>query len=106
MSRSEVHARLGEPQETTDGLRNGARTFVKPSEVAITDRHRYSGKVNYPEEGGGQATVNALTLGTAEVVLIPLTLADIASRSASTTLVDVFYNPRHEIIDFRIGPTR
>ena len=72
--------------------------------ISYLDIHHYRGKLNSADEGSGQAIVNALTLGTAEAIMIPLTAVDIVARSFGNHEIFVFYNKNNTVEDVLINP--
>ena len=107
-SRIEVIKQLGEPKERRTDI-NGettARFISYRTPVSYIEIFRYRGKLNAPDEGGGQAIINALTLGTAEVAMIPLTTADIAIRSVENNLIYVFFDSNSNVVDVETNPRR
>ncbi len=100
MERSEVHKILGSPVSTGDSKDFKSRSYTyKAEEIRLVDVHLYKGKVNTVDEGSGQAIMNALTLGTAEVIMIPMTAAEIAIRSSTSHKISVAYDDNLRVID-------
>lgn len=101
MERAEVHHKLGAPNSTCKDvtLKNGNGEKVK---AKFVDTHLYRGKLNSFDEGAGQAITNAVTLGTAEAIMIPMTAADIAVRSAQKHRVEVSYGADSRVLKYSI----
>lgn len=99
MDRAEVHRKLGAPNATiTDvTVENGYGRKVK---AKVVDTHLYRGKLNSLNEGAGQATSNAVTLGAAEAISIPLTAVDIAVRSVQKHRVEIAYGADLRLLEY------
>lgn len=103
MNREEVHQKLGPPTSVGEPKSFDVRGYRNEKKnVRLVDVHLYRGKINSVDEGGGQATVNALTLGTAEVIMIPMTAADIAVRSGQNHRIDVAYGDDLRVLDYKV----
>lgn len=103
MSRDEVHQKLGPPSSAGGPKNFDIRGFSNEKKtVRLVDVHLYRGKINSVDEGGGQAIANALTLGTAEVIMIPMTAAEIAVRSGQNHRIDVAYGDDLRVLDYTV----
>ena len=104
--RSKVISAYGEPVETrkeiSPALVNELRS--EPSSLGYLDIHKFRGKINAVDEGGGQAIANAITLGTAEVIMVPLTVLDILGRSFTEHEIFVFYSSGDRVVGILIDP--
>ena len=102
-TRQMFRAKLGTPiQSWQVGSTNVAEYADK---VAYSyDAFAVRGKIAKPGDGSAQATVNAISLGTSEVIMIPVTIiGSIGASSQEHTLV-VYYDStmhyfRHELYD-------
>lgn len=104
MNRDEVHQKLGPPSSAGEPKNFDIRGFSNEKKtVRLVDVHLYRGKINSVDEGGGQAIANALTLGTAEVIMIPMTAAEIAVRSAQNHRIDVAYGDDLRVLDYTVN---
>lgn len=99
MQRTEVHRKLGAPTSTSTGItvKNGYGETMK---AKFVDTHLYQGKLNSFDEGSGQAISNAVTLGTAEAIMIPMTAADIAVRSMQHHRIEIAYGPDLRLLEY------
>lgn len=106
MPRAEVVKTLGQPESKTTDVKGEHRYEFRHRDlkIAYSESYRYRGKINSIDEGGGQAIMNALTLGTGEIILIPLTTIDIAKRSLETHEIHVFYSDKDTVVGFLISP--
>lgn len=104
--RAEVVNSLGEPVEKRDKVSNALfhRLHTSPELISYLEIYEFKGKLNSVDEGGGQATVNALTLGTGEVIMIPLTTLDIIRRSFGSHRIFVFYDSSDKVVQILIDP--
>ena len=102
----EVRSVLGEPFETSTEIDPRYRKAFSWSKRTIThlEKFAYNGKINSPAEGSSEATANAVSLGTAEVVMIPLTALSIVTRSLGRHIILVFYDENNEVVGFEIDP--
>lgn len=104
-SRTQVIGKLGQPQETKTTWKN---EFASQSLCGVMlksiDRFAYTGKVNSIDEGSGQAIANALTLGTSEMIAIPLTTVEIIARSFGHHQIYVMYDKDEVVIDAFVDP--
>ena|ERR1017187_7514716 len=108
MPRTDVVKTLGAPKERKTEINAALRNHLSylHKAIAYVEIYEFKGKINTVDEGGGQAIMNALTLGTAEVIMIPMTAADIVVRSLETNLIYVFYDDSDLVVDFMINPPR
>lgn len=103
MNRDEVHQKLGPPSSAGEPKNFDIRGYRNEKKnVLLVDVHLYRGKINTVDEGGGQATLNAVTLGTAEVIMIPMTAASIAVRSGQKHRIDVAYGDDLRVLDYTV----
>jgi hypothetical protein len=102
-TRDEFRAKLGTPVKTwTFGSTNLAEYGV--SGIFTYDVFAVRGKISKPGDGSAQATVNAVSLGTSEAIMIPLTIVGTISQSTQRHTLVVFYDTtlhysRHELYD-------
>lgn len=104
MPRSEVVAKLGVPKERrTDISAEARQDFAHVRrEISFVEHFEFRGKINYGDDGSGQAMIGALTLGLGEVVMIPLTARDIAQRSKETNLILVFFDAQERVVGVKV----
>ncbi len=104
MTRDVVHQKLGPPNATLDARKLDLRgTQGGKPKINIVDVHLYRGKINTVDEGGGQAIANALTLGTAELIMIPMTAVDIIIRSGQKHKISVDYGADYKVISHSVS---
>lgn len=72
-TRATIRAELGEPQLCKQAA------FLTEDNVQDCDRFTVLGKIHKRDDGNGQATASAVTLGLGELVLIPMTVAGVAA---------------------------
>ena len=63
----------------------------------MTDTYAYDvfkvrGKIAKPGDGAAEATINAMTLGPSEIIVIPLTIASTISESTEKHTLVIFYD--------------
>ena len=106
MARGDVIKLLGEPKERRSDYSNVVRHqfMYLRRPVTFAEVFEYKGKINAADEGGGQATIGALTLGVGEIFMIPMTAVDIAKRSLETNLIYVLFDGSEKVIGFIVNP--
>lgn len=99
MERAVVHRKLGTPASTSTDVmvKTGYGETIK---AKFVDTHLYQGKLNSFDEGSGQAITNAVTLGTAEAIMIPMTVADIAVRSVQHHQIEIAYGANQRLLEY------
>ena len=99
--REEIHQILGKPVGTGDPADFNFRTADdKKKPVSIVDVHLFRGKVNSVAEGSELAMLNAYTLGTGEVYMIPFTIYDIVARSSENHRIEVAYDADFHVLGY------
>src|SRR5262245_27072680 len=102
-ARDTFRSKLGVPKESWElGATN-------QSHYAMGDAFAYDvfpvrGKIAKPGDGAAQATVNAISLGTAEAISIPLTVFSVVGQSTQRHTLVVYYDSTlhykgHELYD-------
>ena len=105
-SRVDVISALGAPMERrTDISAEARKRFSHRHEpVAFAEIFEYKGKINYSDEGSGEAMIGALTLGASEIIMIPATAVSIVKRSRATNHIYVFFDSSERVIDYIVNP--
>jgi hypothetical protein len=102
-TRDMFRAKLGAPVQSWEvGSTNLAAYDV--TNAYAYDAFAVRGKIAKPGDGSGQATVNAISLGTSEVIMVPLTIVGVIDQSMQRHTLVVFYDAtfhyqRHELYD-------
>ena len=102
-TRDMFRAKLGTPIQSWEiGSTNLAEYDV--TNVCAYDAFAVRGKIAKPGDGSAQATVNAVSLGTSEAIMIPVTLIGAIGKSTQQHTLVVFYDrtmhyQRHELYD-------
>ncbi|MBB5036081.1 hypothetical protein [Prosthecobacter dejongeii] len=99
MERAEVHRQLGAPNATITDV-TVLDTYGRELKAKFMDTHVYQGKLNSFDEGSGQAISNAVTLGTAEAIMIPMTAAEIAMRSMQHHRIEIAYDANQRLLEY------
>lgn len=99
MERAVVHRKLGTPASTSTDVmvKTGYGETIK---AKFVDTHLYQGKLNSFNEGSVQAMSNALTLGTAEVIMIPMTVAGIKVQKMEQHEVEIAYGADLRLLEY------
>jgi hypothetical protein len=90
-TRESIRAKLGEPLQSyaSEGERPAA--CVMPAEAVACDVFKVRGKIANSFDGSSEATANAITLGAGEVIILPITLLNVAAESAGGPYLLVFF---------------
>jgi hypothetical protein len=95
--------KLGAP---TQSWENGSTNLAQYN---VTNTYAYDafavrGKIAKPGDGSAQATISAISLGTMEPIMIPITIATVVSKSSQQHTLVIFYDAtahykKHELYD-------
>lgn len=99
MERAEVHRKLGTPNATITDVKV-KNAYGRELKAKFVDTHLYRGKLNSFDEGSGQAISNAVTLGAAEAIAIPMTAAEIAVRSVQHHQIEIAYGADLRLLEY------
>jgi hypothetical protein len=102
-TREMFRAKLGPPIRSWEKGSRARAEYDVATDYAY-DAFAVRGKIAKPGDGSGQATVNAVTLGTSEVIMVPLTIISVLGMSAERHTLVVFYDRklhynRHQLYD-------
>jgi hypothetical protein len=111
--RSEIINILGEPSgrsrvvEERHALRlRYTAGGISSNQISHIENYDYKGKINSIDEGSGQAMANAITLGTGEIIALPITVVSIVTRSFGHHKIFVFYDDKDQALAFIIEPAK
>ncbi|WP_447771479.1 hypothetical protein [Aeromonas veronii] len=85
-TRATIRAELGEPQRCQQAA------FLTEDKVQGCDRFTVLGKIHKRADGNGQATASAVTMGLGELILIPMTVAEVAADYTEHHTITVYYD--------------
>ncbi|MGR6756945.1 hypothetical protein ACU6QO_03925 [Aeromonas veronii] len=85
-TRATIRAELGEPQHCQQAA------FLTEDKVQGCDRFTVLGKIHKRADGNGQATASAVTLGLGELILVPMTVAEVAADYTERHTITVYYD--------------
>jgi len=100
-TREEMRSEIGIPIESWESNSSQAPNY-RTRVFHAYDVFIVRGVVARPGDGSGQATLNAVTLGTGEAIAIPLTLASSVTKPFTTQKLIVFYNKDYKYITHQI----
>ena len=90
-TRTTIRARLGEPIEVYPSQVQRRFDFKIPEAAVSYDMYAVRGKVAKVADGSEEATLNAITLGTGEIISIPLVLLEVVGETAFGKYYLVFF---------------
>ncbi|OBR42909.1 hypothetical protein [Aeromonas dhakensis] len=85
-TRTTIRAELGEPQLCQQAA------FLTEDKVQGCDRFTVLGKIHKRDDGNGQATASAVTMGLGELILVPMTVASVAADYTEQHTITVYYD--------------
>lgn len=99
-SREAVVQHFGKPADTLpEWIETKAKREAQGS--ASWTVWKVRGRPAQVDDGGGQATVSALTLGVGEVLLLPMTLIEEGGNAAKAYYLLVIFDPAGKLLRYR-----
>lgn len=97
-----IRKRVGKPEYTYDSEVDSTSPEYTAENYFSYDVYDVTGKIHKPGDGASQATTSAVSLGIAELILIPFTAVKITAEYLQTHTLVVFYDEQGNFVEHQI----
>ena len=90
-TRDSIRAKIGTPSQSGPSDGECPAVCAMPAEAVACDVFKVRGKIANSFDGSSELTATAITLGAGEVLVLPITLLNVAVESAGGPFLLVFF---------------